>query len=39
MRAAASWSIVWNCVPVQISQRSGAMRTAQLSGSIGACAR
>src|SRR5215471_497460 len=31
--------MVWNCVPVQISQRSPSILTAQLSGSIGACAR
>ena len=34
-RAAFAWSTVWNCVPVQISQRSGASRTRQLRGSIG----
>ena len=39
MRAADIWSMVWNWVPVQISQRPSARRTAQLSGSIVACAR
>ena len=37
--AADIWSMVWNCVPVQISQRSPSIFTEQLSGSIGACAR
>src|SRR6266481_10050773 len=33
------WSIVWNWVPVQISQRPPSIFTVQLSGSIVACAR
>ena len=37
--AAVAWSTVCICVPVQISQRSASIRTVQLSGSIGACAR
>src|SRR6267142_697329 len=37
--AAMVWSLVWNCVPVQISQRFPSSFTVQLSGSIGACAR
>ena len=37
--AADIWSMVWNCVPVQISQRPPSSFTVQLSGSIGACAR
>ncbi len=37
--AAANWSMVWNCVPVQISQALGATRTVQFRGSIGAWAR
>ena len=37
--AAAARSMVWNWVPVQISQESGRRSTTQLSGSIIACAR
>ena len=37
--AAFFWSIVWNWVPVQISQRPGVRRTVQFIGSIVACAR
>ena len=37
--AAAPWSTVWSCVPVQISHLSAVMRTVQLSGSMGAWAR
>ena len=37
--AVTDWSMVWNWVPVHTSAPSGAIRTVQLRGSIGACAR
>ena len=37
--AATLWSMVWNCVPVQISHLSARERTVQFSGSMVACAR
>ena len=37
--AAAAWSPVWNCVPVQISQAPGRTSAVAFNGSIVACAR